>query len=205
LASGLGGGWVLLFALIAAIPALGPATALVNRAVTACFGAMTLPGLELADGVPSSSRTLIAVPTLLTDEASLLEQIEGLEVHHLAGAGGDLAFALLSDGLDADQEVVASDAALLHAAAQAIADLNRRYAPGLAGGNRFLLLHRRRVFNPSENKWMGWERKRGKLHELNRLLRGAADTTFMPIDGQAPQVLRCPLCHHPGRRHQAAA
>ncbi|HYD04498.1 MAG TPA: glycosyl transferase, partial [Reyranella sp.] len=133
-------------------------------------------------------RTLIAVPTLLTDEASLLEQIEGLEVHHLAGAGGDLTFALLSDGLDADQEVMADDAALLRMAAQAIADLNHRYAPGLGGGKRFLLLHRRRVFNPGESKWMGWERKRGKLHELNRLLRGAADTTFMSIDGNAPQV-----------------
>ncbi|MDQ7249930.1 GH36-type glycosyl hydrolase domain-containing protein [Dongia sedimenti] len=187
-ASGLGLGWILAFVLAAGIPALGPATALVNRAVTSCFGAMTLPGLELVSGVPSSSRTLIAVPTLLTDEASLLEQIEGLEVHHLSGAGGDLTFALLSDGLDADQEVVAGDAALLHAAAQAIAALNHRYLPGPGGGNRFLLLHRRRVFNPGENKWMGWERKRGKLHELNRLLRGATDTTFMPIDGQPPQV-----------------
>jgi cyclic beta-1,2-glucan synthetase len=187
-ASGLGSGWILLFALVAGIPAIGPATALVNRAVTFGFGAMTLPGLEFLAGVPSSSRTLIAVPTLLTDEASLLAQVEGLEVHHLSGAGGDLTFALLSDGLDADQEVVPGDAALLQTAAQAIADLNRRYAPGLGGGNRFLLLHRRRVFNPGENKWMGWERKRGKLHELNRLLRGATDTTFMPIDGQAPQV-----------------
>jgi cyclic beta-1,2-glucan synthetase len=189
-ASGLGGGLTLLFASVACIPAIGPATALVNRAITSCFGAMTLPGLELAAGVPSSSRTLIAVPTLLTSEAALLEQIEGLEVHHLAGAGGDLTFALLSDGLDADQEVVPGDAALLHAASKAIADLNRRYAPGPAGGSRFLLLHRRRVFNPGENKWMGWERKRGKLHELNRLLRGATDTTFVPVDGLAPQVPR---------------
>jgi cyclic beta-1,2-glucan synthetase len=187
-ASGLGAGWILLFMLVAVIPAIGPATALVNRAVASCFGAITLPGLELAAGVPISARTLIAVPMLLTDEPALLEQIEGLEVHHLSGAGGDLTFALLSDGLDADQEVVAGDAALLRAAAQAIADLNRRYLPGPSGVNRFLLLHRRRVFNPGENKWMGWERKRGKLHELNRLLRGATDTTFMPIDGQPPQM-----------------
>ena len=31
--------------------------------------------------------------------------------------------------------------------------------------------------------WIGWERKRGKLHELNRLLRGATDTTFI-ADGR---------------------
>ena len=65
--------------------------------------------------------------------------------------------------------------------------LNVRHEPG-AGGPRFLLLHRRRVFNESENIWMGWERKRGKLHELNRLLRGATDTTFTTLNGVPPKV-----------------
>ncbi|HEY3596248.1 MAG TPA: glucoamylase family protein [Paraburkholderia sp.] len=177
-------GW---FAVCGFLPVTEIATALVNRAVTWSFGAITLPGLELTAGVPSSLRTLVAVPTLLTSEADLREQIERLEVHHLAGAGGDLSFALLADGLDADEEVLAGDAALLAVAVAAIEALNRQYEPG-PGGNRFLLLHRRRVFNASENRWMGWERKRGKLHELNRLLRGATDTTFAPIDGHAPQV-----------------
>ena len=183
----LGLGWLALLALIGFVPATEVATALFNRAVTLTFGAMTLPGLELKNGVPQSLRTLVAVPTLLTSESDLLEQIERLEVHHLAGAGGDLAFALLSDGLDADQEVLKSDAHLLAVAADAIEVLNQRYGPG-PGGPRFLLLHRRRTFNADENKWMGWERKRGKLHELNRLLRGADDTTFTAIGGHAPQV-----------------
>ncbi|WP_459708486.1 hypothetical protein, partial [Paraburkholderia sp. 2C] len=74
--------------------------------VTWGFGAVTLPGLELTAGVPSSLRTLVAVPTLLTSEAELREQIERLEVHHLAGGSGDLSFALLADGLDADEEVL---------------------------------------------------------------------------------------------------
>ena len=187
-ASGLGAVWLAVFAVVAFIPTTGPATALVNRAITTTFGAVLLPGLELKQGVPPSLRTLIAVPTLLTDEATLLRQIEGLEVHHLSGAGGDLSFALLSDGLDADRETLEGDARLIEVAAAAIADLNRRYGAGHGGGSRFLLLHRRRVFNPSENKWMGWERKRGKLHELNRLLRGATDTTFMPVAGRPSQV-----------------
>jgi hypothetical protein len=184
---GLHGGWLALFAVPGFLPATEVATALVNRAITWNFGAITLPGLELTAGVPQSLRTLVAVPTLLTSEADLLEQIERLEVHHLAGAGGDLTFALLSDGLDADQEVVEGDAHLLAVAAGAVAELNRRHGPG-PGGKRFLLLHRRRLFNAGENKWMGWERKRGKLHELNRLLRGATDTTFMAPAGGAPQV-----------------
>ena len=186
-APGLEAGWLALFALTGFLPATEVATALVNRAITWCFGAITLPGLELKAGVPLSLRTLVAVPTLLTSEADLLEQIERLEVHHLAGAGGDLSFALLSDGVDADQEILEGDARLLAVAAKAIERLNSRYGPG-PGGSRFLLLHRRRVFNSGENKWMGWERKRGKLHELNRLLRGATDTTFMPIAGRIPHV-----------------
>jgi cyclic beta-1,2-glucan glucanotransferase len=185
---GVANGWLVLFTVIAALPATDVATALVNRAVTWSFGATILPGIELsAAGVPQSLRTLVAVPTLLTSEADLLEQVERLEVHHLAGAGGDLCFALLSDGVDADQEILEGDAHLLTAAAEAIEQLNRRYGPA-PGADRFLLLHRNRVFNAGENKWMGWERKRGKLHELNRLLRGATDTTFGSIAGRAPQV-----------------
>ena len=186
-ALGLEAGWLAILALTGFFPATEVATALVNRAVTWSFGATTLPGLELAAGVPQSLRTLVAVPTLLTSEGDLLEQIERLEVHHLAGASGDLAYVLLSDGVDADQEVLESDARLLAVAADAIERLNRRYEAAPAG-DRFLLLHRRRVFNPGEKKWMGWERKRGKLHELNRLLRGATDTTFISIAGRAPRA-----------------
>lgn len=184
---GLDVAWLLLLALIGFLPATEVATALINRTVTRSFGAVTLPGLELTAGVPQSLRTLVAVPTLLSNEADLLEQIERLEVHHLSGAGGDLTFALLTDGLDADQEVVEGDTRLLAVAVEAIRLLNQRYGPA-PGGSRFLLLHRRRLFNSSENTWMGWERKRGKLHELNRLLRGASDTSYMPLPGCTQQV-----------------
>lgn len=181
------GGWLALLGLFGFVPASEVATVLVNRGIAWAFGASILPGLELTEGVPRSLRTLVAVPTLLSGEASLREQIERLEVHHLAGAGGDLTFALLTDGTDAGDEVMPGDAPLLAVAAEAIGELNRRYGPGPAGC-RFLLLHRHRVFNTGEGVWMGWERKRGKLHELNRLLRGATDTSFVSVDGQSPQV-----------------
>ncbi len=185
--AGLGPGWWALIAVVGVAPAAEVATALVNRAATRISGPTILPGLELAPGVPESLRTVVAVPTLLTSEADLLEQIERLEVHHLAGGGGDITFVLLLDGVDADEEVLAGDDSLLRRGAEAVDELNRRYGAG-PGGDRFLLLHRRRVFNTSENRWMGWERKRGKLHELNRLLRGAVDTTFVSIAGRPIQV-----------------
>lgn len=179
--------WLLLFALAGYLPATEVATALLNRVITWSFGAVTLPGLELTAGIPPSLRTLVAVPTLLTGSADLLEQIERLEIHHLSSPGGDLAFALLLDGMDADQEHVAADDDLLAQAVAAIDALNHRHEPGPMGP-RFLLLHRRRVYSADGNRWMGWERKRGKLHELNRLLRGADDTTFIPIQGRPPRV-----------------
>jgi len=183
--AGSGASWLILLAVLGLVPATDAATALVNRGVTRGIGATLLPSLELRGGVPADLRTLIAVPVLLTTPAALNEQIERLEVHHLATPEGELHFALLSDWADAKTERTDGDQALLDAAAEGIARLNRLHGPG-AGGSRFLLLHRRRVWNPGQELWIGWERKRGKLHELNRLLRGATDTTFMAIEGRSP-------------------
>ncbi|MGC8469389.1 MAG: glycosyl transferase, partial [Acetobacteraceae bacterium] len=187
-AGGLAASWVGLFALLGAIPASDLSVALVNRAATWGFGAARLLALELREGIPAEFRTIVVVPTLLTAEESIAGQIERLEVHHLASPEGDLSFALLSDWMDAETETTPADAALLAAAAAGIAQLNQRYPSVAAGGDRFLLLHRRRVWNPAEGRWIGWERKRGKLHELNRLLRGATDTGFIAVGGRAPVV-----------------
>ena len=180
----IGGEWLGLLALLGLIPSIDAAMALVNRGVTKGFGASILPGLELRDGVPAPLRTVVAVPILLTTQAAIEEQIERLEIHYLASPEGEFYFALLSDWTDAATETVEGDAALVSAVAAGIEGLNRRYGPA-PGGPRFFLLHRRRIWNPGQARWIGWERKRGKLHELNRLLRGATDTTFVG-NGAAP-------------------
>jgi cyclic beta-1,2-glucan synthetase len=182
--SGIG---LLVLGLLALIPASDAAVVLVNRVVTDQFAPVALPGLALRDGVPTSLRTLVVVPTLLSTRAEIEEQIERLEVHYLSGSDGDICFGLLSDWTDAAAETVAGDDDLLAAARAGIAGLNERHGPA-ADSARFLLLHRRRVWNEGEGTWMGWERKRGKLHELNRLLRGATDTTFVADAGRPPVV-----------------
>ncbi|WP_127088283.1 GH36-type glycosyl hydrolase domain-containing protein [Aquabacter cavernae] len=189
--AGMGLGALILgiLAVLGVIPAIDAAVALVNRAVSLGFGAVVLPALELRDGVPSHLRTLVAVPTLLTTLSSVEEQVEHLEIHHLASPEGDLHFALLSDWTDTEREHVPGDEALVAAAQAGIDRLNQRYGPA-PGGPRFLLLHRRRVWNAGEGRWMGWERKRGKLHELNRLLRGATDTTFQKSPVEIPADVR---------------
>ena len=184
---GVGAVWLSLLGVLGAIPAIDTAVALVNRGVTRGFGARKLPALELRNGVPELLRTVVAVPTMLTTVRAIEAQIGALEVHHLASPEGDLHFVLLSDWLDAPTEHADGDEALLEAAVAGIARLNRHYAPA-PGGDRFLLLHRKRVWNAGEARWIGWERKRGKLHELNQLLRGATDTSFMSLGGQPPKV-----------------
>ena len=174
-------GLILAMMVIAFIPATEAATSIVNRLIVWNVSAQSLPAMELKSGIPPSLRTLVAVPILLSDEAELIKHIERLEVHYLSGLGGDIYFALLADGIDADQEVLPTDAPLLWRAKILINDLNRKYEKEVESdlnSPRFLFLSRRRIFNESEGKWIGWERKRGKLHELNRLLRGATTTTF---------------------------
>ena len=182
------GSWsIFLLAIVGFIPASDVAVAAVNRAITEQIGASTLPGLELRGGVPPDLATVVVVPMLLTTQSAIEEQIEKLEVHHLANPDPNLRFALLSDWKDSDAERSADDDKLLDVAVGGIARLNGRY-----GATResplFFLLHRRRIWNDGEGKWMGWERKRGKLHELNRLLRGDTDTTFIALDGRAPRL-----------------
>jgi len=192
-AAGLGPGALVALGLLAAVPASDLAIALVNRFVAMVVRPGSLPRLELRDGIGPAQRTLVVVPTLLSSRAEIDEQMERLEVHYLANADGDIRFAILSDWTDAAAESVPGDEDLLAAARESIAGLNARHGPADDGGDRFLLLHRRRLWNEREKVWMGWERKRGKLHELDRLLRGATDTSYMPASSAgaaAPRDVR---------------
>ncbi len=115
--------------------------------------------------------------------------MERLEIHYLANVDGDLRFALLTDWMDAPTENLPGDDELLAAAASGIASLNKAHGPAPGGGARFFLFHRKRTWNEREQKWMGWERKRGKLHELNQLLRGSTQTNFIPVADFAPESI----------------
>jgi len=177
--------WLALLGAAGFIPASDAAVACVTRAAMWAFGATSLPGLELGHGVPESLRTIVAVPTLLTTQKAVAAQVAALEVRYLASQDGELYFALLSDWTDSATEHAPDDVALLTEAIDGIARLNRLHGPA-PGGARFFLLHRKRLWNKGEGSWMGWERKRGKLHELSRKLRGATDTSFISLPGETP-------------------
>ncbi len=180
--SGLSLGGLALLGFLGLFAASDVAAILVNRFVTFWIGPRHLPRLQLADGVPEKLRTFVVVPTLLSSEAEIAAQIEQIEAHYLANQAGYVLFAMLSDWTDADSESGHDDTRLLNGALAGISALNARYGETPAGERRFHLFHRRRQWNASQGKWMGWERKRGKLHEFNRLLRGARDTSFLALD-----------------------
>jgi cyclic beta-1,2-glucan synthetase len=164
-------------ALVVLIPASDLALGILNWDVTRFFHPRVLPRMDTSRGIPETARTFVVIPTLFTSEETVRELLEKLEVHYLANQDEQLSFALLGDFADAPQEEMPGDEALLDVALRGIEDLNARYAS--AEKKRFFLFHRRRQWNESEGKWLGWERKRGKLHEFNRLLRGARDTSFI--------------------------
>jgi len=166
--------FLVLTALFALIPASDVALTALNWDVTHFFPPRLLPRMDTVDGIPDDASTFVVVPTIFLNESQVNELVERLEVHYLANQDSHVYFALLGDFPDAESEETLKDSHLLAIAQSGIDALNRKH-----GDARFHLFHRRRQWNAGENKWMGWERKRGKLEEFNLLLRGATDTSFV--------------------------
>ncbi len=152
------------------------AMAIVNWIVTQFVAPEPLPRMDYSFGIASASRTLVVVPTMLGSAAGVEALVEALEVRFLANRDSNLHFGLLTDLHDAASEHLPEDAALVELAASRIEALNARYLPAAdaQGATAFYLFHRPRRWNARERVWMGHERKRGKLADLNALLRGQA-------------------------------
>ncbi len=174
LAKGLGGalpGWAIaLIALLSVLSVSQLAVALVNWLATLLATPHPLPRLDFSKGIPAEFRTLAVVPTMLMSRQNIESLIESLEVRFLANRDANLHLGLLTDFRDAGEETLPEDEPLLRLARQGIEELNTKY--GHSQGGPFFLFHRPRRWNPQELIWMGYERKRGKLADLNALLRG---------------------------------
>jgi cyclic beta-1,2-glucan synthetase len=161
-------GIMLLIVLLLLIPANQLALEVMNYLVTRLLPPRTLPKMDFEkSGIPDEFRTLVVVPMFLVDAETILAETDKLEIRYLANKGDNLLFGLLSDYTDLKQAHGEEDEHLLRAAIEGIEALNHRY-----GGERFFLFHRERRWSTSEEKFIGWERKRGKLEELNRLIDG---------------------------------
>ena len=172
--------------LLALVPASELAVQAVNFVVATALHPQPLPKLALADGIPDEWRTLIAVPTLLASPESIREELEQLEIRWLANRDANLRFAFLADLVDASERTVPEDAALVKAVVCGINQLNARHPE-----SRFALFLRPRRWSETEQCWMGWERKRGKIEELNAWLLCEArsgEETLRPVAGDPTQL-----------------
>jgi cyclic beta-1,2-glucan synthetase len=164
---------VLFSMFILLLPSSQAAVQLMNYLTTNLLRPTSLPKLDFSEGVPADCITLVAIPTLLLNERQVRHLVEELEVRYLGNHDPNIHFAIVSDLPDSPYPAPEDDE-LVELCSKLIIDLNQRYSPKLSG--TFLHLHRHRVYNPREKGWMGWERKRGKLLDLNQLLRGYFDS-----------------------------
>jgi cellobiose phosphorylase len=172
------------------IPALQCAAqigiAITNWLATLFARPRPLPRMDFSDGIPAGHRTMVVVPTMLSSIDAIENLLDGLEVRYLGNRDKNLYFALLTDLNDAAQELTAGDEPLVRAVHEGIERLNHKYSTDDSGS--FFLFHRARKWNPQEQIWMGYERKRGKIGDLNATLRGATDR-FADVVGET-SVLR---------------
>ena len=180
-ADGVADGVLVLTGILALLATSQLSVALVNWLATLLASPHPLPRMDFSSGIPSASRTLVVVPTLLTSPHNIEHLVEALEVRYLANRDGNLHFGLLTDFRDAAEETLAEDAPLLQLARERIDALNAHYASG--GNDVFFLFHRPRRWNDHDRIWMGYERKRGKLADLNALLRAGSSDGFALVVG----------------------
>jgi cyclic beta-1,2-glucan synthetase len=167
---------ILIF-LLSLIPASQLALEVVNYLVMRIFPPRTLAKMDFeVSGIPDAFRTLVVVPMLLVDSQTIGAEVDKLEVRYLANRENNLLFSLFTDYTDSEEAHSEEDALLLQATIARLESLNQRY-----GGERFFLFHREKTWSESEQKYIGWERKRGKLEELNRLIDGTRPPNARPL------------------------
>ena len=173
---------------LALFPGSEVAIAFINRICMRQFPPRHLPRLALQQGLSAQHKTLVVIPVILSTPRDAIALARDLQVHALANPDPDVRFALLSDWTDSPTLTHPDDESILEAAIAAIAALNERDRDPPATEPRFYLFHRRRQWNSGENCFMGWERKRGKLAELNRLLLGVGPTSFINANAKTAVV-----------------
>ena len=179
---GVHGGLLILVGFLSILCTSQLAVTLINWIVTLVIQPRLLPRMDFSRGIPEGCRTLVVVPTLFADEKEFEDLLEQLEVRYLANRDERLHFGLLTDFPDSAQEYLPQDGALLDFAREKVETLNEKY--GSPENRIFFLFHRPRRWNAHDRLWMGYERKRGKLTELNSLLRGNGGHYFCLVVGE---------------------
>ncbi|MFZ0454582.1 MAG: glucoamylase family protein [Ignavibacteriaceae bacterium] len=179
---GLHGWWFWLIAILFLICTSQLAVSLTNWLSTLFAIPKPLPKMDFSEGIPPEYRTLVVIPAMLINTQNIRELIESLEVRFLANRDENLHFSLLTDFQDSEKETMPEDELLVQLVRKKIVELNEKYKG--SHNDTFFLFHRPRQWNPKERLWMGYERKRGKLEELNSILLGSPKSRFSFVIGK---------------------
>ncbi|MGE5775377.1 MAG: GH36-type glycosyl hydrolase domain-containing protein, partial [Chloroflexota bacterium] len=164
------------FFLLFLFPLSSVAINLINSLIVSLIPPRTLPKLDMEAGVPREYRTMVVIPGMLGMESDAPFLLHQIEHHYLSNSDPNIFFVLITDFADASQKDMPGDEVPVAQVKAAIEELNKKYGSG--GYQPFYFFHRERTWNPGEEAWIGWERKRGKMEEFNRLLSGSDSTTF---------------------------
>ncbi|AOT69898.1 GH36-type glycosyl hydrolase domain-containing protein [Geosporobacter ferrireducens] len=170
--------WGLTAGLIALIPISEIVVMMGNRIVTKTVPPDFIPRYDFQEAIPSEFRTLVVIPTLLPDAKRALDLLEQLEVYYLSNKKENIVFAVAGDYKDSSRAEEPNDQIVIHEALRKVKELNEKY-----GNEIFFFFHRHRQYSKGQERWMGWERKRGALIELNKLLSGKTDTSYSIVSG----------------------
>lgn len=181
LSSGINRQWIFPFGFLVLICCSHFAIAIVNWIATLLVKPEHLPRMNYSSGIPNESRTMVVVPCMLSNNEQVKKLAEELEVRFLANRDKNLLYTILTDFQDSKYEIADDDATLINTATNCINSLNKKYSK--TDTEIFYLFHRPRRWNKTEKIWMGWERKRGKLTNLNQLINGKGKENFSVIVG----------------------
>lgn len=163
---------------LAALPLVKDAVArLARNIMSRIVPAQQMPMMDYLEEIPDNARTVVVMPVIVSGMEQALDYAERLLRHYLVNRQPNLYFALLADYADAPSSRMPEDEEIRSALVSKIEQLNKMYP---SANNRFMLLMRERRWSRTEDCYICWERKRGKLEEFNALLNGVdpKETSF---------------------------
>ena len=174
--------WITLFGVaVMAFPASEAVLAIINRLISESVRPRHLPRLAFVKGIPPEHKVMVVIPAMLSNTTAIKELAHRLQLHYLANPEQHAQFAMLTDWVDAATQTLASDDELLRLACESVNQLNVRYPKAEGEAPRFIVLHRYRTFSDTEQRWIGWERKRGKLELLVATLAEGVNRGFIDL------------------------
>jgi len=147
-----------------------------------------LPKLDFEKGVLDQARTAVVVQAIVSSRDHMLSSINDLEVRAICNSDPNIIFGILADLPDANEVHNSGDQGIIQVGLERIKLLNAHYK---SSNLSFFIAFRERTYNEVDKIYMGWERKRGKLIEFNRLMRGDTTTTFKSFEGDLEKLQSC--------------